>query len=82
MVLAMEGKNLLEFRDNFHNFRNYIKFSMNFYRFKLALARLKLTDIPNTKYIYLIFLNLEQIKIYPIKFVSYFSEFKLNLYKF
>jgi hypothetical protein len=55
---------------------------MNFYRFKLALARLKLTDIPNTKYIYLIFLNLEQIKIYPIKFVSYFSEFKLNLYKF
>jgi hypothetical protein len=55
MVLAMEGKNLLEFRNNFHNFRNSIKFSMNFYRFKLALARLKLTDI--TRYIYFIFLE-------------------------
>jgi hypothetical protein len=55
MVLAMEGKNLLEFRSNFHNFRNSIKFSMNFYRFKLALARLKLTDIPDIRYIYFIF---------------------------
>jgi hypothetical protein len=30
---------------------------MNFYRFKQALARLKLTDIPDTIYIYLIFLK-------------------------
>jgi hypothetical protein len=54
---TMEGKNLLEFRNNIHNFRNSIKFSMNFYRFKLALARLKLIDILDTKYIYLIFLK-------------------------
>jgi hypothetical protein len=56
-VLDMEGKNLLEFRNNFHNFRNSIKFAMNFYRFKLALARLKLTDILDTRYIYFIFLE-------------------------
>jgi hypothetical protein len=30
---------------------------MNFYRFKLALARLKLTDILDTRYIYFIFLE-------------------------
>jgi hypothetical protein len=30
---------------------------MNFYRFELALARLKLTDIPCTRYIYFIFLE-------------------------
>jgi hypothetical protein len=30
---------------------------MNFYRFKLALARLKLTNIPDTRYIYFIFLK-------------------------
>jgi hypothetical protein len=53
----MEGKNLLEFRNNFHNFWNSIKFSMNFYRFKLALARLKLTDNPDTRYIYFILLE-------------------------
>jgi hypothetical protein len=53
----MEGKNLLEFRNNFHNFRNSIKFSMNFYRFKLALARLKLTYIIDTRYIYFILLE-------------------------
>jgi hypothetical protein len=53
----MEEKNLLKFRNNFHNFRSSIKFSMNFYRFKQALARLKLTDIPDTIYIYLIFLK-------------------------
>jgi hypothetical protein len=53
----MEGKNLLEFRNIFHNFRNSIKFSLNFYRFKLALARLKLTDIPDTRYVYFIFLE-------------------------
>jgi hypothetical protein len=57
MVLAMEGKTLLEFRNYFHNFRNSIKFYMNFYRFKLALARLKLTDIPDTRNIYFIFLE-------------------------
>jgi hypothetical protein len=49
----MEWKNLLEFRNNFHNFRN----SMNFYRFKLALARLKLTDIPDIRCICFIFLE-------------------------
>jgi hypothetical protein len=48
---------LLELRNNFHNFRSSIKISMNFYRFKLDLARLKLTDIPDTRYIYFIFLN-------------------------
>jgi hypothetical protein len=53
----MEGKILLEFRNNLHNIRSSIKFSMNFYRFKLALARLKLTDILDTRYIYLIFLK-------------------------
>jgi hypothetical protein len=30
---------------------------MNFYRFKLALARLKLKDIPDIRYIYFIFLE-------------------------
>jgi hypothetical protein len=53
----MEGKTLQELRNNFHNFRCSIKFSMNFYRFKLDLTRLKLTDIPDTKYNYFIFLN-------------------------
>jgi hypothetical protein len=42
-VLSMEVKNILEFRDNFQNFRNSIKISMNIYRFNLVLARLKLT---------------------------------------
>jgi hypothetical protein len=55
MVLAMEGKNLMEFRNNFHNLRSSIKFSVNFYRFKLTLSRLKLTDNPGTRYIFLIF---------------------------
>jgi hypothetical protein len=53
----MEGKHLLEFRNIFRNFRNSIKFSMNFYIFKLALVRLKLTDIPDIRYIYVIFLE-------------------------
>jgi hypothetical protein len=52
MGLSIEGENLLEFRDNFHNFRNSIKISMNFYRFKLALARLKLTGNSGTRYIF------------------------------
>jgi hypothetical protein len=37
------GKNLLEFRDKFHNFRISIKIPLNFYRFNLVLARLKVT---------------------------------------
>jgi hypothetical protein len=41
-VLAMEWKNLLEFRDKFPNFRISIKISMNFDRFNLVLARFKL----------------------------------------
>jgi hypothetical protein len=55
--LPWKGENLLEFSNKFHNFRSSIKFSMNFYRFKLDLARLKLTYIPDTRYIYFIFLN-------------------------
>jgi hypothetical protein len=43
MVLAMEGKNLLEFRNKFHNFRISIKIHLNFYGFNLVLARLKVT---------------------------------------
>jgi hypothetical protein len=57
MVLTMKGENLLEFKGNFHNFRNSIKISINFYRFKLALARLKLTGNSGTRYIFLIFLE-------------------------
>jgi hypothetical protein len=53
----MEGKNLLKFKNKFHNFRSYTKIYKNFYRFKLVLARLKLLDIPDTRYIYLIFLD-------------------------
>jgi hypothetical protein len=46
---------------------------MNFYRFKLALARLKLTDVPDTRYIYLIFVKPRADQgilkeIYPIFF--------------
>jgi hypothetical protein len=43
MLLAMEGGNLLEFRNIFHNFRISIKIPLNFYRFNLVLARLKVT---------------------------------------
>jgi hypothetical protein len=53
----MEGKNLLKFKNKFHNFRSYTKIYKNFYRFKLALARLKLSYILDTRYIYLIFLE-------------------------
>jgi hypothetical protein len=42
MVLAREGKNLLEFRNKIHNFRISIRIPMNFYRFTLVLARLKI----------------------------------------
>jgi hypothetical protein len=68
----MEGKNLLEFRDKFHNLRSSTKFSMNFYKFKLTLARLNLTDKPGTRYIYFIFYTLDQIKIDTRKFISNF----------
>jgi hypothetical protein len=51
------GENLLEFRNKFPNFRNSIKISMKFYRFKLALARLKLAGNYGTRYIFLIFLE-------------------------
>jgi hypothetical protein len=47
---AMEGKNLLEFKNKFHKFRSSTKFYMNFYWFKLDLARLKLKDILDTIY--------------------------------
>jgi hypothetical protein len=43
MLLAMEGENLLEFRNIFHNFRISIKIPLNFYMFNLVLARLKVT---------------------------------------
>jgi hypothetical protein len=33
----------LKFRNKFHNFRISIKIPLNFYRFNLVLARLKLT---------------------------------------
>jgi hypothetical protein len=42
MVLAMEGKKLLEFWNKFHNFRSSIKIPMNFYSFNLVLAILKI----------------------------------------
>jgi hypothetical protein len=49
------GKNLLEFRDNFQNFRISIKIYMNFYMFNLILARFQLTGKSGTKYIFLLF---------------------------
>jgi hypothetical protein len=52
MVLSKEGKNLMEFRNKFHNFRSPIKIPMNFYRFNLVLARLKLTGKSGTRYIF------------------------------
>jgi hypothetical protein len=80
----MEGKNLLEFRNKFHNFRSSIKFSMNLYRFKLALARLKLIDIPDTRYIYFIFLEprTDQYLHEEIYFTIFRLEFKsLQIFK-
>jgi hypothetical protein len=41
--LAVLEEVLIEFRNKFHNFRNSIKISTNFKRFKLALDGLKLT---------------------------------------
>jgi hypothetical protein len=43
MVLAMDGKYLQELRNNLHNFSISIKIPLNFYRFNLVLARLKVT---------------------------------------
>jgi hypothetical protein len=57
MVLAMEGKNLLHFRNKIHNFRISIKNPLNFYKFNLVLARLKLTGKSGTRHIFLIFLE-------------------------
>jgi hypothetical protein len=53
----MEGENLLEFRNKFHNFRCSIKILMNFYMFNLVLVRLKLTGKSGTRYIFLISLE-------------------------
>jgi hypothetical protein len=53
----MEGQNLLEFRDKFPNFSNSIKISMNFYRFNLVLARLKLIGKSDIRHIFLLFLE-------------------------
>jgi hypothetical protein len=50
-------KNRLKFRNKFLNFRSSTKFYMNFYWLKLDLARLNLTDIPDVRYIYFIFLE-------------------------
>jgi hypothetical protein len=44
--LAMDGKNLLEFSNKFHNFRSYIQICMDFYRLKLDLARLMFKGPP------------------------------------
>jgi hypothetical protein len=52
----MEVKTYCNFRMKFiilGVIQNFIRIS----RFKLALARLKLTDIPDTRYIYFIFLE-------------------------
>jgi hypothetical protein len=54
---AMEGKTCWNLGTIFHNFRSYTKFCMNFYRFKLALDRLKLTDKPGVRNIFIIFLE-------------------------
>jgi hypothetical protein len=54
---SMEGKTYWNVGTKFHNFRSYTKFYMNFYRFKLALDRLKLIDKPRTRSIFIIFLE-------------------------
>jgi hypothetical protein len=80
----MEGKNLLKFRNKIHNFRNSIKFYMNFYRFKLAISRLKLTNNPDTRYIYFIFLEPRsgQDLHNEIYFIIFLLEFKsLQIFK-
>jgi hypothetical protein len=51
------GKNLLESRDKFHNFRISIKIPLNFYRFNLVLARLKVTGKSGARYKKLVFLE-------------------------
>jgi hypothetical protein len=54
---AMEGKTCWNVGRRFHNFTSYTKFYMNFYRFKQALDRLKLTDKPGIRSIFIIFLE-------------------------
>jgi hypothetical protein len=54
---------------------------MNFYWFKLALARLNLKDNLKQDEFILYVETLEQIKIYTSKFVSHFSQLNSNLYK-
>jgi hypothetical protein len=56
---------------------------MNFYRFKLALARLKLTYIPDTRYIYFIFLEpiTDQDLHKEIYFIIFF-DLNPNIYNF
>jgi hypothetical protein len=43
-VLAMEGKNILEFRNKFHNFMGSTKFYMNFYSIKLDFRKIKIKE--------------------------------------
>jgi hypothetical protein len=82
MLLSMEGKNLLEFRDKFPNFRNSIKISMNFYNFNLVLARLKLIDKSGTRHIFILFL--EPRTYYDLSNKIYFIIFRgqMNPVKF
>jgi hypothetical protein len=51
-VFHDRGRPEIEFRINFHNFRNSIKFYMNFYRFELVLDGLNLTDKTGTRSIF------------------------------
>jgi hypothetical protein len=55
--LPWKGKTCWNLGTKIHNFRSYTKFYMNFYRFKLALDRLKLTDKLGTRSIFIIFLE-------------------------
>jgi hypothetical protein len=53
---SWKGKTYWNFGTKFHNFRSYTKLYMNFYRFKLALDRLKLIGKPGIRSIFQIFL--------------------------
>jgi hypothetical protein len=55
---------------------------MDFYRIKLDLARLKLKDIPEARYIYFIFLEPITDQDLLNKIYSIFSDFKRILHKF
>jgi hypothetical protein len=56
--LPWKGKTCRNLGTKFYNFRSYTKLYMNFYRFKLALDRLKLTGKLGIRSIFLIFLKL------------------------